>query len=174
MPFLGHLLLFLGMLAGLLMIPFGLPGVAAMFLCAVAYAVVTEFEGAIGVGFFLVLCCLTVAAETADNWLMALGAKKFGASRGAVWISLLGGLLGGLLLGPPLMLLTGFLGPFFGAFLGAFLLVFAYELLKERKQTGAALRAGWGTIVGRMAGIGLKMMIGIGMFVAIWLSILTH
>jgi uncharacterized protein len=166
MSFVGTLLFFMSLGLGLLIIPFGLPGVALIFAGTLIYALVTDFKAAISMNFFLVLCLLTVVAETADNWLMALGAKRHGASRGAIWLSFLGGVLGGLLVGPLLALILGFLGPFLGAFVGAFLAVFLYEYFRNREMK-PALRAAWGAFLGRMAGILLKMMIGIGMVVGI-------
>ena len=86
---------------------------------------------------------------------MALGARKYGASRAAVWLSFVGAILGSVLLGPLLAFVMGILGPFVGAFAGSFLIVFLYEYV-EKKQTKEALRAGWGTVLGRTAGIVLK------------------
>ena len=166
-------LLFSGMIAGLVIIPFGLPGVAVIFISVLAYALATNFSAAIGMKFFLVLCVLTVVAETADNWLMLLGARKFGASTASVWLSLLGGFLGAALLGPLLAFGLSILGPFVGAFLGAFLIVVLYEYWKKR-QWNEALRAGWGALLGRLAGIAFKMIIATAMIVAIIWAVLLN
>jgi len=173
MNWMGILLLFTSFGLGLLIIPFGLPGVALIFVSALIYSLITDFRAAIGMNFFLVLCILTVVAETADNWLVVLGAKKYGASGGAIWLSFLGGALGGLLLGPLLAVVLGFLGPFLGAFVGAFLVVLLYEYYRSRHMR-QALRAAWGAFLGRMAGILLKMMIGVGMVVAVVYAVLTQ
>jgi uncharacterized protein YqgC (DUF456 family) len=169
MTFLGQLsqlLLFCAMIVGLVIIPFGLPGVAVIFISVLLYGLATDFNAAIGMNFFLVLCVLTVVAETADNWLMLLGARRFGASSASTWLSLLGGFLGAALIGPPLALVLSFAGPFVGAFLGAFLIVVLFEYWKKR-QWNEALRAGWGTLLGRVAGIAFKMMIAVAMVVSI-------
>jgi uncharacterized protein len=171
MRLLTHAILLLGMATGLVIIPFGLPGVAVIFLSVLLYGLLTKFNGAIGMNFFLVLCVLTIIAETADNWLMLLGAKKFGASTAAVWLSLLGGFLGAVTLGPFLALALSFVGPFVGAFVGAFLIVVLYEYRKKRRWN-EALRAGWGTLVGRLAGIALKMVIGVAMVASVIWAIL--
>jgi uncharacterized protein YqgC (DUF456 family) len=173
MSFIGTLLFFASLGLGLLIIPFGLPGVGLIFVSTLVYALMTDFRAAISMNFFLMLCLLTVVAETADNWLMALGAKKYGASRGAIWLSFLGGVLGGLLVGPLLALILGFLGPFLGAFVGAFLAVFLYEYFRNR-QMKLALRAAWGAFLGRMAGILLKMMIGVGMVMVVAYAVITQ
>jgi uncharacterized protein len=168
---LSQLMLFGAMVVGLVIIPFGLPGVAVIFISVLLYALATDFSAAIGVNFFLVLCGLTVVAETADNWLMLLGARKFGASSASIWLSLLGGFLGAALIGPPLALILSFVGPFVGAFVGAFLIVVLFEYWKKR-QWNEALRAGWGTLVGRLAGIAFKMMIAVAMVVSICWAVL--
>ena len=155
MHWMGILLLLVGLGLGLLIIPFGLPGVAVIFVSALIYGLLTDFRAAIGMNFFVVLCVLTVAAETSDNWLMVLGAKKYGASTGAIWLSFLGGALGGLLLGPLLAIVLGFLGPFLGAFVGAFLVVLLYEYYRSR-QMRQALRAAWGAVPRRKIDIVLS------------------
>ncbi len=173
MSFAGHILLFLGMGAGLVIIPFGLPGVAVIFLSALSYAIVTQFDAAMSPAFIVLLGVLMILAETADNWLMALGAKKFGASTAAVWLSLLGGFLGAVLMGPVLAIALSVLGPVAGAFLGAFLLVVVYEQ-RQKRNWREALRAGWGTLLGRVAGIMLKLMIGLAMAVVTAWKVLMY
>ena len=73
-------LLVIGMLLGIVSIPFGLPGAAIVFGCALIYAAATDFSGHIGWPLVIVLGILTLIAETADNWLSAIGAKRFGQS----------------------------------------------------------------------------------------------
>ena len=75
-----NLLLFIGVALGLVIIPFGLPGIGVIFGSALLYALATQFRP-ISLNLILVLGVLTILGETADNWLMAAGAKRFGASR---------------------------------------------------------------------------------------------
>ena len=173
MNLLGNLLLFIGMAAGLAMIPFGLPGIGVIFGSALLYALLTQFSSGISLNLILILAAFTLLGETADNWLMAIGAKRFGASTAAAWLSLLGGLLGALILGPILAVALNIIGPIAGAFLGAFISVVLYE--HRRKQNWReALRAGWGTLLGRVAGIALKVVVGVGMVAAVAWSVLTR
>jgi len=165
-----NLLLFAGMLLGLLIIPFGLPGTFVILLSVSIYAIATHFAAGVGIAFFVMLCILTVVSETADNWLTAVGARRFGASRGSIWRSFFGGLAGAIILGGPLALVLGPLGPVGGGFVGAFLAVFLYEY-SQRKDARQALRAGWGTFVGRLAGMALKLVIAVGMVVAVTVSV---
>ena len=127
----------------------------------------------ISLNLILVLGVLTILGETADNWLMAAGAKRFGASTTAAWLSLLGGFLGALILGPFLAVALNVVGPVAGAFLGAFIAVVFYEHRKKQNWR-EALRAGWGTLLGRVAGIVLKMVVGVGMAAAVAWSVLTE
>jgi uncharacterized protein len=167
----GEALLVIGMTVGIVSIPFGLPGAAIVFGCALIYAAATHFNGPIGWPLFIVLGILTLIAETADNWLSALGAKRYGASTKAIWLSFLGGLLGAIILGSPLAFIAGPLGPLVGGFVGAFAIVVAYEY-RQRKNIREALRAGWGTFLGRMAGMALKAVIAVAMFIAVIFAIL--
>jgi uncharacterized protein YqgC (DUF456 family) len=170
MDFLSHLLLFTGMLVGVVLIPFGLPGAAVVLLAVFVYALATDFSAEIGMGFFIILCVLTVIAETADNWLTAVGARRYGASRSSMWLSFLGGLAGAVIIGGPLAFVFGPLGPVAGGFAGAFAVVFVNEYYK-RGDAQDALRAAWGTFLGRMAGIVLKLVIAVAMIIAVAVAI---
>jgi len=168
---LSTLLLFVGMVLGLVLIPFGLPGTIIIFASVLIYAVATDFLGGVGVVLVVILGLLTLISETADNWLTALGARQYGASRAAMWLSLLGGLTGAILIGGPLAFVLGPFGPIAGGFAGAFLVVVLYEY-SQGKEPRAALRAGWGTFVGRLAGIVLKVVIAVTMIVTVAIAVL--
>ena len=58
MDFVVNLLLFLGMAAGLAIIPFGLPGIGLIFGSALLYALLTEFSRGISLNLILVLGAL--------------------------------------------------------------------------------------------------------------------
>ena len=166
-----HILLLAGMLLGLAIIPFGLPGALVILVSVLIYAMATQFAQDIGVGLFVGLCILTAVAETADNWLTALGARRYGATSVSVWLSFLGGLAGAIFIGGPLAFLLGPFAPIVGGFAGAFLIVVVYE--RTHGKTGSeALRAGWGTFVGRMAGLVLKLVIAVAMIITVAAKIL--
>jgi uncharacterized protein len=169
MEILGYVLFVVAILVGLIIIPLGLPGTVLILIVAGVYAWLTDFA-IIGGWSLVVLTGLTIISETADNWLTAVGVKRYGGSTRAMWLSVPGALLGAMLLGAPLALLLGPLGPIAGGFLGAFASVVLYEWSRE-KNVQAALRVGWGTLLGRAAGILLKMVIAIGMVVGILLKI---
>lgn len=140
------LVLFLGAFSVL----FGFPGTAIILLDAFVYAAVTGFEK-IGIKVLLALLILSVLAEIADFAVGMAGAVKFGASRRGLWGFLIGGLTGAALLAP---FLLG-LGIITGSFLGGFLGMTALELL-HRSGLKPSLRASWGAVLGRAAGIAVK------------------
>jgi uncharacterized protein YqgC (DUF456 family) len=165
-PVLERVLLFVGMIFGLFSIPFGLPGTVIILGTILIYAVITHFSAEIGVPFFVVLCIMTLLAETADHWLSAIGARRYGASTASIWLSFIGGIAGALLIGGPLAVPLGPLGPVAGGFIGAFAIVVAHEFYL-RKNWMDALRAGWGTLAGRMAGMILKIVIAAAMIISV-------
>ncbi len=112
----------------------------------------------------------SVGALVGERLLSALGARHYGASTQSMWLAFFGGLAGALMLGAPLAFIFGPLGPMVAGFAGAFLAVFLYELGLTR-NTSDALRADWGTLVGRAAGIVLKLVIAIGMVIAVTLAL---
>src|SRR5689334_14706874 len=116
------------MIFGIVSIPFGLPGTIIILASVLVYALATHFAAGIGVTFFVVLCVLTLIAETADNWLSAVGARRYGASTASVWLSFIGGVGGAILIGGPISFVLGPLGPIVGGFAGAFVIVVAHEL----------------------------------------------
>jgi len=154
------------MIFGLVSIPFGLPGAIIILAAVFIYALATDFSAGIGLGFFVALCVLTLIAETADNWLSAVGARRYGASSGSMWLSFIGGIAGAVIIGGPASFILGPLGPIAGGFIGAFAIVVAHEFYL-RRDFSAALHAGWGTLLGRMAGMVLKVVVSVAMILAV-------
>jgi uncharacterized protein len=141
-------------LAGLLLIPFGLPGLWVMLLGVVAYGWMTDFRSLTAVGIATVFG-LALLGEVVEAWLGFRFARRYGGSRRAGWGALLGGLLGAIV-GVPVPLIGSVIGGFLGAFAGAAL--FEYS---RARQTVAAAEAGWGAVLGRAAAAAAKMALGI-------------
>ncbi len=146
----GLTLFILVLLFGIFSILFGFPGTVIILIDAALYAAVTGFER-IGFKTLLTLLLLSVLAELADFAVGMGGAVKFGASRKAFFASLFGALIGALLMAP---FLFG-LGAVAGGFLGGFAAILIVELLRQNRLK-PALRAAWGAILGRAAGICVK------------------
>lgn len=150
----GAILLLVGMGLSLLATLLGLPGVIVITLLAFIYAWATGFA-VLTWQTLLILAGLTLVAETADQVFQLLGARRYGASWKGMLGSVAGGILGAILLNTALPLIGGVLGAFLGAYAGA--------LLVERRVQGdweRAHHAAWGGFLGRMAGIGVKMLLG--------------
>jgi uncharacterized protein YqgC (DUF456 family) len=154
------------MIAGILSIPFGFPGTVIILAAVSVYALATHFAAGIGVTLFVILCVLTLIAETADNWLSAISARRYGASTASIWLSFIGGVGGAFLIGGPISVVLGPFGPIIGGFIGAFAIVVGHEM-QLRRNLNEALRAGWGTVLGRMAGMILKVVISAAMIISV-------
>ncbi len=94
--------------------------------------------------FLLIWGIVVIIVQVLDYVVPAWGTKKYGGSKAGVWGSTIG-LIVGLFMGPWGIIL----GPFVGAFLG--------ELLSG-KETREALRSGWGSFIGLLAGTILKLI----------------
>jgi uncharacterized protein len=148
------LLLVISSLAGLLLIPFGLPGLWVMVLGVLAYGWLTGFQAVTG-GIVALVLALAVLGEVIEAWLGFRFARRYGGSSRAGWGALAGGLIGAVV-GVPVPLIGSVIGGFVGAFAGAAL----FEYTRARK-TGAAAGAGWGAVLGRAAAAAVKMALGV-------------
>lgn len=138
-----------------------LPGLPLVFAGMLLAAWAGDFQQ-VGIPMLVVLGLLTVLSLGIDLGATALGAKRVGASRKAIIGAMLGTLLG-LMFGP----LGLVLGPFAGALAG--------ELLHRRslgaQHLGDAARIGFGTWMGILFGIVLKLGLAfamLGLFALAW------
>ena len=133
-----------------------LPGLPLVFAGMLVAAWAGGFEE-IGVVTLVVLGLLTAVSFLVDFWATAHGAKRVGASRKALIGAVLGTFAG--LFFAPIGL---FIGPFVGALIG--------ELLHGR-ELGAAARVGFGTWLGIVMAIVLKLGLAfamLGIFAFAW------
>jgi uncharacterized protein YqgC (DUF456 family) len=91
----------------------------------------------------VVLGLLTAAVTVVDTLLPVMGAKRYGASKAGVWLSVAGLVVG------------TFVFPPFGFLAGAFLGALAGELLAGKGA--GAFRPAWGVFLGTLAGTALKL-----------------
>jgi uncharacterized protein YqgC (DUF456 family) len=156
MDFLLILLLALVLLAGLLMVPLGLPGLWVMLLGIIGYGALTDFRG-VGLTTLIITFALAVVGEGIEWWIGFRYARRYGGSRRAGWGALIGGLLGAFA-GIPIPIIGSVIGSFVGSFAGAAIFEFTY-------QPNNALRTGWGALLGRMWATATKTSLGLAMAV---------
>ena len=156
---LATVLLLVSCIAGLLLLPFGLPGLWVMVLGVLACGWLTDFR-TITTGLIVVVVGLAFAGEVLEAWLGFRFAERYGGSRRAGWGALIGGLAGAVI-GVPVPLIGSVVGGFGGAFAGAAL--FEYTVARH---SGAAARAGWGAVLGRAIAAAGKMALGVVIAVA--------
>jgi uncharacterized protein YqgC (DUF456 family) len=152
-------LLALALVAGLLMIPFGLPGLWVIAGAVVLYAWLGPPDG---VGTWTVVAMGTLAAlgEIIEYVLAGRFARAYGGSRRAEWWAIIGSIAGAIV-GVPVPLVGSMIGAFVGAFAGAWI-----AELTRRPELRAATRVATGALLGRIAAVGAK--VGIGCTMLVW------
>lgn len=141
-------------LTGLLLIPFGLPGLWVIVLGIIAYGWLTDFR-TLSAGLVALAVGLALLGEIVEAWIGFRFAQRYGGSRRAGWGALAGGLIGAVV-GVPVPIIGSVIGGFVGAFAGAAL----FEYTRAR-ASGGAVRAGWGAVLGRAAAVAVKMGLGV-------------
>ncbi len=147
-------LLVLAAVAGLVLIALGLPGLWVIVAAVVIGGVATGFH-TIGAGTIAIVIALALLGELFELWFGYGLARRYGGSKRAGWGALIGGLVGAIV-GVPVPIIGSVIGGFVGAFAGATLLEYS-----RSPAAGAAVRAGWGALLGRVAATAAKMTLGI-------------
>jgi len=148
------LLLAIVEVAGLLMVPLGLPGLWVMMLGVLSYGWFTDFH-TVGLWTTALVLALALLGELIETWLGFRFARKYGASKRAAWGALIGGLVGAVV-GVPVPVIGSVIGAFVGSFAGA--AGFEYTM---SARAGTAVAAGWGAVLGRAAAAAAKIALGI-------------
>ena len=159
-----YALLALAQVAGLLMVPLGLPGTWLQVIAIGAYAYAMHWR--LGWWIFALAVALAAVAEVVEFMMGGRFARKYGGSRRAAWGAILGGLVGAFM-GFPLPVIGSVIGAFVGAFVGAAVLE-----MTAGAEARAALRVGWGAFVGRLAAVVMKSTVGVLIAVVAMLSAL--
>jgi uncharacterized protein YqgC (DUF456 family) len=153
----------------------GLPGVTLIFLSALLYALLTDFQS-VGAAVLVLLFVFAAVAFVADFIATSYGARRFGASNwgtvgGAVG-GIAGALVGALFLG---------IGSLFGLILGTIAGVFIGEYLKRNRHGdqspaqadwGRASRAAGGVIIGYLASAVIQGSLGLASVVIFVLAVI--
>jgi uncharacterized protein YqgC (DUF456 family) len=137
------------LLVGLVGAVLPLPGPPLSFagMIALQYSRFADF----GQNTLIVFGVLTVVITVLDYYVPIWGTKKFGGSKWGAYGSAIG-LVAGLFLGP------------FGIFIGAFAGAFLGEFLND-KNPNRALKAAFGSFIGLMAGMAVKVILCLVMLV---------
>lgn len=156
----------------------GLPGVTLIFLSALVYAILTDFES-LGAVILVVLFILAALAFIADFIATTYGARRFGAS---TW-GTVGGAVGGIA-GALVGLLFLGIGSLFGLILGTIAGVFVGEHLRrqrhgDQEEINAATadwrrtsRAAGGVIIGYLASAVAQGLLGLASVIIFVLAVI--
>jgi hypothetical protein len=137
---LGLILAIVGLIGCVLPI---IPGPVLSFISLIILSFIKDWEP-FSAAFLIVMAGLMILVSALDYVVPSIGAKKAGASKTGIWLSIIGMVLG-IFFFPPW-------GIFFGAFFGG--VIGEVWAGREGKE---ALRVGWGILWGNMIGIGLKL-----------------
>jgi len=139
------------MVAGLLVIPLGLPGVWIMVLLLLT----GTFAGTLSWALWFFLAGLALVAEVGEFWILKSMGDRYGASRRAFWGAIVGGFVG-MIVGTPIPVIGSLVAGLLGTFAGAGLVT-----LWESRSIGEASRVGVGVLLARTLAIGLKIGVGV-------------
>jgi uncharacterized protein YqgC (DUF456 family) len=153
------LLLFIALVAGLLLIPFGLPGLWVMVGAVLLYSYVGP-AGAIGAWTVVAVAVLAGVGELLEFLLAGKYARRYGGSRRAGWGAIVGSIVGAIM-GVPVPLVGSLIGAFLGAFVGAWL-----AEVTRKTEIRAATRVATGALIGRLVAVAAKA--GIGCAILVW------
>lgn len=154
-----QVLLCLFLTAGVVMVPFTLPGTWVIAVAALLYSLVRDFQASSDWVVIGILVGLALVGEGIEFLTGTLGAKRENVPTGAIVCSMIGGIVGAII-GVPVFLVGALLGLLLGTFLGALI----YCLVKDG-HVRQALRHSWSILTSRVVSIFAKTSVAIGMAV---------
>ncbi|HEX6640479.1 MAG TPA: DUF456 family protein [Thermoanaerobaculia bacterium] len=146
-----NLIALLVMLAGLFIIPFGLPGLWLM-IAVVAFGV---FTGAVAWWTLALLIVLGIVAELLEFFAVKKLSDRHGGSTAAFWGAIAGGLIGAII-GAPIPIIGSFVAGVIGTFAGA-----ALVTMYEQRDLSHGMRVGFGAALGRALAVAIKVAVAV-------------
>jgi len=157
MSFVISIAVIIAMLACLLLIPLGLPGLWLIVVMTLGLVL----AGSLSWTFGVTVAAVALVAEVGEFALLGRFGKAFGGSKRAFWGAIIGGMIG-LFVGVPIPIIGSVITAFFGSFLGAGLVTY-YETLSIEQSA----RVGWGILLARTVGVALKVAVSVGVVGAV-------
>ncbi|NLO21687.1 MAG: DUF456 domain-containing protein [Syntrophomonadaceae bacterium] len=134
------------------------PGIPLIFISIAAYGWYEGFQQ-ITPKYLVIIGAITVLSVIIDYLSTSLGAKYTGSSKKGIWGAFLGTFLG-VIFFPPLGIL---LGPWLGAFIGEYI---------ELQDVGAAIKTGFGTVLGLFSGMIFNLILALIMLISFLIIII--
>lgn len=156
----GWICFVLVIIAGLALDLVGLFGNWVILAALVVVWIATGFDH-FGPVSLVLLVCLALLGEAVEALAAAAGARKFGATKGAM-VAAIAGCIAGSVIGTGFMPIVGTLA---GACFGAFAAAVVYQYAVTRNKTQEALWTGFGAALGMVTGLFAKFMIGLVMLI---------
>ena len=132
------------------------PGAALILAAAIVHRLLVPAKSVSWI-IIAVLVLLAAVSYAIDFTASYFGAKRFGATRWGSFGAVVGA-LGGIFFGLP------------GLFIGPIVGVVAFEFLRGGRLVAAG-KAGWGTLLGNLAGMIAKLLIAIAMIVVFLMNV---
>ncbi len=158
---LGQAVFILSLLVGVVMSAVTLPGSLLVLASAIVFSACTHWQRP-GWQVLIGLAVLATIAELLDSILTMYGVRKYGGSRRSAVLggvgALVGAIVGGWVIPVPIV------GSLVGALAGGFATAWWLETRSGREHR-EAVRAGWGSVMGRAMGATAKVILTIAMVV---------
>ncbi len=151
----------LAMLACVLLIPLGLPGL--WLIVVITFGAV--LLGPLTLTFGLIVAGIALVAEVAEFAVVKKLGTAYGGSNRAFWGAVLGGMIG-LFVGVPVPLVGPIITAFAGTFLGAGLVTYLETMSMQQSA-----RVGWGVLLARTLAVGLKVAVAVGVIAAVGVAL---
>lgn len=139
------------MVAGLLVVPLGLPGNWLMLLVVAAGVP----AGRVDPWTLAILAAVVAVAELAEFLLVRAASARYGGTPADFWGAVVGG-LAGVAVGAPVPVAGSLVAGVVGTFVGA-----AAVSLWRTRRPDAAARVGWGAVIGRAFSAAAKTAAGV-------------